>query len=231
MNISGVYLVTDRASLSGKTLEDVVLLAVKGGAAMVQLREKNISTRIFIEEARRIRKILAPYRVPLIINDRVDVALAAGADGVHIGQEDMPYPLARKLMGPGAIIGLSVETPDQVEAAEDMDVAYLGVSAIFATPTKTDTRHHWGIDGLRKVRAMSRHPLVAIGGINAANAAEVMQAGADSLAVVSAICSATDPQKAAEHLQRIILGIRHENKARISPDPTRSQNACAKAGP
>ena len=228
MNISGVYLVTDRASLSGKSLEDVVLLAVKGGATMVQLREKNISTRIFIEEARRIRKILAPYRVPLIINDRVDVALAAGADGVHIGQEDMPYPLARKLMGPGAIIGLSVETPDQVEAAEALDVAYLGVSAIFATPTKTDTRHHWGIDGLRKVRAMSRHPLVAIGGINAANAAEVMQAGADSLAVVSAICSATDPQKAAENLQRIILGIRHENQARISPDPKRGQSACAK---
>jgi thiamine-phosphate pyrophosphorylase len=206
MNITGVYLVTDRTSLSGKSLDDVILLAVKGGAAMVQLREKDVSTRFFIEEARRIKKILAPYTVPLIINDRVDVALAVGADGVHIGQEDMPYPLARKLLGPGAIIGLSVETPEQVEAAEAFDVAYLGVSAIFATPTKTNTRHHWGLDGLRKVRAMSRHPLVAIGGINASNAAEAMQAGADSLAVVSAICSAPDPRKAVEHLQRIILG-------------------------
>jgi thiamine-phosphate pyrophosphorylase len=206
MNISGVYLVTDRASLSGKSLDDVILLAVKGGAAMVQLREKDVSTLFFIEEARRILKILAPYTVPLIINDRVDVALAVGADGVHLGQEDMPYPLARKLLGPGAIIGLSVESLEQVEAAEDMDVAYLGVSAIFATPTKTDTRHHWGLDGLRNVRAMSRHPLVAIGGINASNAAEVMQAGADSLAVVSAICSAPDPQKAMEHLRRIVLG-------------------------
>ena len=136
MNITGVYLVTDRASLSVKSLYDVVLLAVKGGAAMVQLREKDVSTRFFIEEARRIKKILAPYAVPLIINDRVDVALAVGADGVHIGQEDMPYPLARKLLGSGAIIGLSVETPEQVVAAEDFDVAYLGVSAIFATPTK-----------------------------------------------------------------------------------------------
>ncbi|MCX5881862.1 MAG: thiamine phosphate synthase [Deltaproteobacteria bacterium] len=206
MNITGVYLVTDRASLCGRSLDDVILLAVKGGAAMVQLREKDVSTRFFIEEARRIKKLLASYTVPLIINDRVDVALAVGADGVHIGQEDMSYPLARKLLGPGAIIGLSVETPEQVEAAEAFDVAYLGVSAIFSTPTKTNTRHHWGLDGLRKVRAMSRHFLVAIGGINASNAAEVLQAGADSLAVVSAICSAPDPQKATEHLLRIILG-------------------------
>jgi thiamine-phosphate pyrophosphorylase len=206
MNISGIYLVTDHASLSGKSLDNVIIQAVKGGATMVQLREKEVSTRIFTEEARRIKKILAPFAVPLIINDRVDVALAVGVDGVHLGQEDMPYPLARELLGPVAIIGLSVETPEQVEAAEAFDVAYLGVSAIFATPTKTNIRHHWGIDGLRKVRSMSRHPLVAIGGINASNAAEVMQAGADSLAVVSAICSAPDPRKATEHLRRIILG-------------------------
>ncbi len=205
MNIAGVYLVTDRTLLSGKSLEDVVLLAVKGGVTMVQLREKDASTHFFIEEARRIKEILAPYCVPLIIDDRVDVALAVGADGVHLGQEDMPYPLARKLLGPDAVIGLSVETLEQVEAAEDFDIAYLGVSAIFATPTKTDTRQHWGTDGLRKARAVSRHPLVAIVGINTSNAAEVIQAGANSLAVVSAICSAPDPQKAAEHLRRIIL--------------------------
>jgi thiamine-phosphate pyrophosphorylase len=204
-NITGIYIVSDRASLYEKSLDNVILMAVKGGAAMVQLREKNVSTRFFIEEAQRIKIVLAPYTVPLIINDRVDVALAVGADGVHIGQEDMPYPLARKLLGPDAIIGLSVETLERVEAAETFDVDYLGVSAIFATPTKTNTRNHWGIDGLRKVRAMSRHPLVAIGGINASNAAEVIQAGADSLAVVSAICSAPDPQKATEHLQRIVL--------------------------
>ena len=108
MNISGIYLVTDRTSLAGKSLEDVILMAVKGGATMVQLREKNVSTRFFIEEAQLFKKILGPYGIPLIINDRVDVALAVGADGVHIGQEDMPYPIARKLLGPGAIIGLSV---------------------------------------------------------------------------------------------------------------------------
>lgn len=202
--IGDVYLVTDRAALSGKPLADVVLDAVKGGTAMVQLREKNVSTRFFIEEARHIQEILAPYGVPLIINDRVDVALAVGADGVHIGQEDMPYTLARKLLGPGAIIGLSVETLDQVKDAEPLDVSYLGVSAIFATPTKTDTRQHWGIEGMRRARAASRHPLVAIGGINAANAAGVIRAGADCLAVVSAICAAPDPRQAAQELQQII---------------------------
>jgi len=219
MNITGIYLVTDRTSLSGKSLDDVILHAVKGGAAMVQLREKNVSTRFFIEEALRLKKILAPFGVPLIINDRVDVALAVGVAGVHIGQEDMPYPFARKLLGPGAIIGLSVETPDQVEAAEAFDVSYLGVSAIFATPTKTDTRNHWGLDGLRKVRAMTRHPLVAIGGINASNAAEVMRAGADSLAIVSAICSAPDPQKATERLLRIVrnTGCDPNETGRCSP--------------
>jgi thiamine-phosphate pyrophosphorylase len=211
MNITGIYIVSDRASLYEKSLDNVILLAVKGGVSMVQLREKDVSTRFFIEEAQRIKRILAPYTVPLIINDRIDVALAIGADGVHIGQEDMPYPLARKLLGPEAIIGLSVETLEQVEAAEAFDVAYLGVSAIFATPTKTNTRNHWGIDGLRKVRAMSHHSLVAIGGINASNAAEVIQAGADSLAVVSAICSAPDPQKATEHLRRIVLSHRRSD--------------------
>jgi thiamine-phosphate pyrophosphorylase len=215
MNITGIYLVTDRASLFGKSLDDVILHAVKGGVTMVQLREKNVSTRFFIEEARRIRKILSPYAIPLIINDRVDVALAVGAEGVHIGQEDMPYPIARKLLGPEAIIGLSVETPEQVAVAEDFDVTYLGVSAIFVTPTKNDIRCHWGLAGLRKIRAMSRHPLVAIGGINAANVVDVMQAGADSLAVVSAICSAADPQRATEHLRHLILDARSAEYALI----------------
>lgn len=204
MKIDGIYLVTDRSVLRGKSLDDVILEAVTGGVVMVQLREKNVSTRFYVEEARHIQKVLAPYSVPLIINDRVDVALAVGADGVHIGQNDMPYPIARKLLGPRAIIGLSVESPEQVAAAEELDVSYLGVSTIFATPTKTDALMQWGLHGLRKVREMSRHPLVAIGGIHAGNAADVIEAGADSLAVVSAICSAPDPRKAAEHLYRVV---------------------------
>lgn len=202
--MSALYLVTDRDLSLGRPLAEVVLQAVKGGVSMVQLREKQAPTRFFIEEARRIKELLAPYRVPLIINDRVDVALAVAADGVHVGQEDMPYPLARKLMGQQAIIGLSVETIDQVREAEDYDVDYLGVSPIYETPTKTDTKGSWGLEGLTRVRAMSRHQLVAIGGLKADNAEAVVRAGADSVAVVSAICSAPDPRQAAEELNRAI---------------------------
>ncbi|HOW57887.1 MAG TPA: thiamine phosphate synthase, partial [Smithellaceae bacterium] len=147
----GLYLVTDRELCGNKSLTDVVIQAVNGGARYVQLREKNLSTRDFVAEARAIKKLLKPFEVPLIINDRVDVALAAGADGVHIGQEDMPYETARRLMGPKAIIGLSVETWEDVEESRKLDVSYIGVSPVFATPTKTDTKKPWGLDGLEKI--------------------------------------------------------------------------------
>jgi thiamine-phosphate pyrophosphorylase len=143
--------------------------------------------------------------VPLIVNDRVDVALAAGADGIHIGQGDMPYDVARRLMGPEAIVGLSVETWEDVENAQDLDVDYLGVSPVFETPTKTDTKGSWGLDGLARIKAFSRHPLVAIGGLNRENAEAVIRAGADCIAVVSAICSAEDPLIAARELSGIIM--------------------------
>jgi len=199
----GIYLVTDRGLCRGRSLLDVVRKAVQGGVSCVQLREKNLPTRAFVEEALAVKKILAPHGIPLMINDRIDVALAAGADGVHIGQEDMPYETARRLMGPKAIIGLSVETWEDVEASRDLDVDYLGVSPVFATPTKTDTKEPWGLEGLRKIKAFSRHPLVAIGGICEANAREVTQAGADCLAVVSAICSADDPAEATARMKHV----------------------------
>jgi thiamine-phosphate pyrophosphorylase len=202
--MKGLYLVTDRVLCGVRPLEEVVLQAVRGGAACVQLREKDVSTRLFIEEAVRIKALLAPFRVPLIINDRVDVALAAGADGVHVGQDDMPYAQARRLMGPKAMIGLSVETWEDVERARDLDADYLGVSPVFETPTKTDTKGSWGLDGLAKIRARLRHPLVGIGGLNRANAADAILAGADGIAVVSAICAAPDPFRAAQELSGII---------------------------
>jgi len=200
----GIYLVTDRGLCGNRPLPDVVLRAVYGGAAYVQLREKELSTRDFVKEAITIKKMLAPYRVPLIINDRIDVALASGADGIHIGQEDMPYATARKLMGKTAVIGLSVETWADVEASENLDVDYIGVSPVFATPTKTDTKDPWGLDGLRKIRAFSRHPLVAIGGINESNARAVLEAGAGCLAIVSAICAAADPEAATRKIVSLI---------------------------
>lgn len=206
----GVYLVTDRGLCRNRPLRDIVLQAVQGGVAYVQLREKDISTRLFVEEARAIKKILEPYRVPLIINDRLDVALACGADGVHIGQDDMPYETARKLMGKDAVIGLSVETWEDVEASEKLNVSYIGVSPVFATPTKTDTKEPWGLDGLKKIKAFSRHPLVAIGGINESNAREVIAAGADCIAVVSAICAAPDPAAATRNLKSIIDAVHNE---------------------
>lgn len=200
----GLYLVTDRGLAGDRPLEEVVLAAVEGGAGVVQLREKELATRAFVESARRLKALLEPRGIPLIVNDRGDVALAAGADGVHLGQEDMAYPDARALLGPDAIIGLSVETPEDVREAEGFDVDYLGVSPIFPTPTKTDTKGAWGLDGLAEVRRMSRHRLVAIGGLNATNAADAIRAGADAVAVVSAICAAADPRRAAEELAAVV---------------------------
>ncbi len=204
MKIQGLYLVTDRDLSLGRPLEEVVRQCVQGGVSMVQLREKDLPTRDFINEALRIKAVLAPTGVPLIINDRVDVAVAVEADGVHVGQEDMPYEMARKLLGPEAIIGLSVENEEQVYEAEKIDADYLGVSPIFETPTKTDTRGSWGLSGMSWVREHSRHNLVAIGGLNETNIAGVVQAGADSIAVVSALCSAPDPEATARKLSAMI---------------------------
>jgi thiamine-phosphate pyrophosphorylase len=202
--VRGLYLVTDRQLCGARSLEDVVLQALQGGIACVQLREKEISTRIFVEEARKIKILTEQFGIPLIINDRLDVALAVEADGVHIGQDDMPYEIVRKLMGTRAIIGLSVETWDDVVAAQELDVDYLGVSPVFETPTKTDTKGSWGLKGLAGIKAYSHHPLVAIGGLNATNAEDAVMAGADCVAVVSAICAAPDPLQASRQINTII---------------------------
>lgn len=178
----------------------------------MQLREKDVSTRFFVEEARKIKALMTPFKAPLIINDRIDVALAVGAEGVHIGQDDMPYDIARRLMGPQAIIGLSVETWEDVEKAQTLDVDYLGVSPVFETPTKTDTKGSWGLEGLARIKAYSRHPLVGIGGLNSSNAADAVRAGADCIAVVSAICSAPDPLNAARDLHDIIHAVLEQRR-------------------
>lgn len=199
-----LYLVTDRSLSLGRSLEEVVSEAVAGGVTMVQLREKEASTREFIELAKRIKTLLTPLSIPLIINDRVDVALAVDADGVHIGQSDMPYNIARELLGPDKIIGLSVENIDDLLQANYLDVDYVGISPIFATQTKTDTAKPFGIEGLKEAVRMSIHPTVAIGGMNSTTAAEVMQTGCDGIAVVSAISSAQDVCGAAKELKEIV---------------------------
>ena len=195
-----LYLVTDEELLAGKDLFETVEAAVKGGVSLVQLREKNSSTRDFIERAVRLKQILAPYGVPLIINDRVDVALASDADGVHIGQSDMPYPMVRRLLPSGKLIGLSVESPRQVLEANQYEVDYIAASPVFATATKTNTLTEWGIEGLRWIKSVSTHFLVGIGGIHVGNIASLFEAGADGVAVVSAIITSSDPEKAASSL-------------------------------
>jgi len=198
-----LYLVTDEASLRGRTLADVVLAALDGGVSCVQIREKRLDARDFYAKACALMDLLAPRGVPLIVNDRVDIALACGAHGVHLGQSDLPVHRARALLPAHVFIGWSVETDEDVERAHALPVDYLGVSPVFATPTKTDTAVPWGVEGLRRVRARTGLPLVAIGGVNADNASGLLDAGADSLAVVSAICAAPRPDEAARALRRI----------------------------
>jgi thiamine-phosphate pyrophosphorylase len=203
-----LYLVTDRTLSQGRDIEWIVKEAVEGGVTMVQLREKDCSTRDFIELAIRLKKSLLSHHIPLIINDRLDVALAADADGLHIGQSDMPYQMARHLFGKNKIIGLSVENMEQARQANSIDVDYIGISPVFNTATKTDTSAPFGLEGIREVMSFSNHPAVAIGGVNLLNTANIMEAGSNGIAVVSAICSANDPKQAALELKKIILETR-----------------------
>ena len=199
-----VYFVTDRNLSKGRPIEDIVAAAAQGGATIIQLREKACSTREFIDIGNRVKDILAPYNVPLIINDRLDVALAIDADGIHVGQSDMPCNIARKYLGPDKIIGLSVESIQDARDAEALDVDYLGVSPIYFTPTKTDFKRELGLDGLHEIKSFSRFPLVGIGGLNATNAGDVIKNGGDGVAVVSAICSADNPEAATRELVNIV---------------------------
>ena len=196
-----LYLVTDRGLSRGRTNVDIVREAVAGGVTCVQLREKDCPTREFMAEARLLKAILHPAGIPLIINDRLDVALAVGADGVHLGQQDMDIIDARRLAGPELTIGISAESLEDALRAETQEADYIAISPVFATATKRDAAAPLGLDGIRRIRAAVRLPIVAIGGITADNAAAVIAAGADGIAVVSAIVAADVPQKAAAVLK------------------------------
>lgn len=200
-----LYLVTDEQLAPGKTFLEVVEAAVQAGVSVVQLREKEANSREFYERSKALKDLLAKYQVPLIINDRLDIALAVDAEGLHIGQEDLPYEVARQLLGPDKIIGLSVENKTDTIQANAYDIDYIGISPVFSTPTKTDTAPALGIEGARLINSLSKHPSVGIGGINAANAAAIIQSGAAGISVVSAIMSAQDPYKAAQELKQIVL--------------------------
>ncbi|WP_281185110.1 thiamine phosphate synthase [Trichlorobacter lovleyi] len=196
-----LHLVTDRSLSQRRSLVEVVAEAVAGGITCVQLREKSCSTREFLDEALALKALLQPLRVPLIINDRVDIAQAVAADGVHLGQTDMPISHARRLLGQNCLIGISAESVADAIEAEQQGADYIGISPVFSTPTKTDTAPALGLDGIRQIRELVRIPLVGIGGISAANAQQVLAAGADGVAVVSAIMAAESPRLAAEAIR------------------------------
>ena len=202
-----LYLVLDPVQCGGhEAALDVARAALDGGATVVQLRAPEWHKRAWLALALDLLPLTRAHGVPLIIDDHVDIALAAGADGVHVGQRDLPADVARRLMGPDALIGLSVSSPGEVAQANAMQgvVDYLGAGPVYATPTKTDASAPCGIDGLAALCAEARFPTVAIGGIQAHNAADVMRAKPAGLAVVSAICKATNPREAAAALRATI---------------------------
>lgn len=207
-----LYLVTDEAACLGRDFFWVVEEAVKGGVTMVQLREKVLSTRAFIEKAKKLKDLLAPYNVPLIINDRVDVALASDADGVHVGQNDMPFSILTNLFPSEKITGISAENKENVFESERWNISYLALSPLFATPSKTDTGTPWGMEGIKWARQNSSHPLIVIGGLNTQNTREAIRNGADGIAVISAICSAPSPYEAARELKSIVDASKAERR-------------------
>ena len=209
-----LYLVTDRAMCAGLGIERVVGEAVAGGVTTVQLRDDETPTGDLVELARRLAIVLAPTGVPLIVNNRLDVAVAAGAAGLHVGQSDAPPGAARARLGPGAIIGLSITDPAQVAAVPTGIVDYLGVGPVFATATKADAAPPMGLEGLSAVRPLTALPIVAIGGIATGNAAAAIAAGAQGVAVVSAVCAAPEPRRAAGVLAAIVAKAKQGETAR-----------------
>ena len=198
-----LYLITDRSFLNGRKLGGVVEEAIKGGVTIVQVREKNISTREFYKIALEVKEVTDKYNIPLIINDRIDIAQAINAAGVHLGQDDMPLKLARNILGTDKIIGISTGTSAEAKEAELGGADYVGIGAIFYTGTKKDIDEPIGIEGLREIVKNINIPSVAIGGINMENAKAVMKTETNGLSVISAILNNEDIKLAAENLKKL----------------------------
>jgi len=199
-----VYLVADPTATRGRPLLDVVAAAVRGGATLVQLRDKEGGGRATVEGARALVALLRPLGVPLVVNDRVDVAVAAGADGAHVGQRDLPAADARRLLGPEAILGVSASSAAEARAVDDDVADYVGAGPVFATGSKADAEPPTGLDGLAAICAATALPVVGIGGITADNAASVVATGARGVSVISAVCGADDPEAAVRALARAV---------------------------
>jgi len=202
--------VADSEGASGQDILRLSGESVEGGATIIQLRGKKWAGRKFLEIGIKSVRFLRPKKIPLIINDRVDIALACEAEGVHLGQDDMPLPYARKILGTNRIIGISAGSIKEAEAAEDGGADYVGVGPIFATSSKEDIGPLLGLEGLRKIREKVKIPILAIGGISATNVGDVIAAGADGVAVISAITTAKIAKKAAAEIIESI----HRQKGR-----------------
>ncbi len=199
-----VYVITDRKLAAPRSVVEVVQAALRGGATVIQLREKEAPTREMVELGMALLRVTRPAGVPLIVNDRVDVALAIDADGVHVGQDDMPAALARKLIGPDKILGVSAETVEQALLAQRDGADYLGVGDVYGTPTKPDAGPPIGLEGLRRIVEAVDIPVVGIGGIMPDNAAAVIEQGAVGVAVISAVFAAPDPEEATRRLRAAV---------------------------
>jgi thiamine-phosphate pyrophosphorylase len=204
-----LYALVDPDRAGGAELADLAGHVAQGGATLIQLRDKHATTRRLVDEARAIKAALAPLRVPLVVNDRADVAFAAGADGVHVGQDDMAPEHARALLGRAAIIGQSIKTVEQAQAAPIEVLDYVCIGGVFATTSKDNPGPPVGIAGFARILTVMRAraprmPIGAIAGINEGNAADVVAAGADGIAVISALSLAPDPAAAARRLREIV---------------------------
>ena len=198
-----LYLCTDRELMSEDTLEKSVELAIQGGVSVVQLREKDCSGREFLQVAREVKQITDAYEIPLIINDRIDIAMAVDADGVHLGQSDIPAHTARELLGPDKIIGVSAYNKELAVEAQKEGADYLGVGDIFGTSTKAGT-HHVEIDTLRRICQAVKIPVVAIGGINLSNVTKLAGTGIQGTAVISAIIASKNITEAATKMLSLL---------------------------
>ena len=202
-----LYVITDEKVSRGRSHLQVAEAAIRGGADVLQLRDKEAGSGRLYRVALQLRKLTRDAKIPFIVNDRLDIALAADADGVHVGQADLPASVVREIMGPGKILGVSVETVEEAVLAEKDGADYLGVGPVFeARETKPDTGEPLGVDRIVRIRRHCRLPIVAIGGIDAENARKVREAGADAAAVISAIVAADDIAQAARRLKRILDG-------------------------
>jgi thiamine-phosphate pyrophosphorylase len=207
-----LYVITDERLGRGRSHFEIAEAAIRGGADVIQLRDKTASSRRLYDIALQLRLLTREAKVPFIVNDRLDIALAADADGVHIGREDLPAPVARRILGPGKILGVSAETVEEALTAEREGADYLGVGPVFeARGTKPDAGAPLGLDLIARIRRDCRLPIVAIGGIHAENARSVRDAGANAAAVISAVASADDVEQAARVLKLALRGAKEDD--------------------